>query len=890
MSIRQLMFTCLLILICTFQLCLLTIWSIQHDFIDINKNYQTFIELKNKNLYGINGILHDFFHKDSLHDSYKPAEVLYRVAIIVIYTGPALPSWFDAFAYTAQSSSSLYDWYIFVTEADIRATPPNVHMIKITEDDLASRISKLDNDINIERHKNTIVKLIRKSAYMLVEFKACLGFLFSDYIENYSHWAYGDMDMLLGRMHELIPIEILNRYDIYTSSFGDNFRLYMRGQLTIHRNDPYINNLWRSCLHLSNIGERLNSYADRNYDHWNFQSAEGCYSRVVIDHKKNVSVIVGATQISEAFHDDLREKESFFLGNALLRCYTQPARLNDVSRIEGFLDRGIESTKDVIDFKVEGQTKPIKEVDYRCAYWVVQEFQTCLDTVPANADILISDNKIEYTTTDRYKVLDNCREGAISHYQGWKRNFYVFTTRSPTSNSNSMIISETGFIPLVLNNIHQDFDSNSIHGQILPYGKITYKDIADSIVDETVKENGRGRGWILPRLSVDSNDWKKTKIGTSYCGGFTNDVQQCSCSLMGFNIEVVQIQESIDLNKFPITLITVAWANEFYSKKLDDMLNSWQGPKIIVLSYINDVDLKIMPHRKDVTIIEVDFSKCSSKGTRLADNTLFNIGLDASPTELVLLSPAGFKFAKSINKIYNEYKVATKSSNAPISFVIPVFTEKKSLTREERQSLLELEEMNEQRIKTDEQLIPYPPPGSKCGSQQSEHLFVDISTAIKESRSKEGDIDYKNAQQSIKIVAFDLIKSNSMMLPVMFNVSAGLHGKGFVRLPEELSGIGCFGSMIVRILAGSGFKVLWAPTYATESERNGPNEVHASSDDCGCIFGESNHNAVLSAASRFNQYFWRAVELRKYGLSSVAASKRFGSKFEKEQEKLLREK
>ena len=889
--VKQFVFFCLLVLICTFQLCLLTIWSIQHDVIDINninKNYQTFIELKNKNLYGINTILHDFFHKDSLHDSYKPAEVVYRVAIIVIYIGPALPSWFDAFAYTAQSSSSLYDWYIFVTEADIRATPPNVHMIKITEDDLATRISKLDDNINIDKHKNTILQLIRKSAYMLVEFKACLGFLFSDYIENYSHWAYGDMDMLLGRMHELIPIEILNRYDIYTSSFGDNFRLYMRGQLTIHRNDPYINNLWRSCLHLSNIGERLNSFADRNYDHWNFQSAEGCYSRVVVDHKKNVSVIVGATQITEAFHDDLREKESFYLGNALLRCYTQPARLNDISRIEGFLDRGIESTKDTIDFKTEGYTKPIQEVDYRCSYWVVHEFQTCLDTVPANADILINNNKIEYTTKDRYKVLDNCREGAISHYQGWKRNFYVFTTRAPTSNSNSMIISENGFIPLVLNNIHQDFSSNSIHGQIMPYGKITFKDIEDSIIDETIKESGRGRGWILPRLSVDSNDWKRTKIGTSYCGAFTNNVQQCSCSIMGYNIEIVQIQDnSKDFNEFPITLITVSWAHEFYSKKLDDMLNSWQGPKIVVLSYIDIVDLNVKPHRKDVTIIEVDFSKCSNKEARLADNTLFNIGLDASPTELVLLSPAGFTFAKSVKKIYGEYKVATKSSKVPISFVIPVFTEKKSLTREERQSLLELEEMNEQG--TNEQLISYPPPGSKCASQQSEHLFVDISNAIEKSRSKEGHIDYKDERQSIKIVALDLIKSNSMMLPVMFNVSAGLHGKGFVRLPEELSGVGCFGNMIVRVLAGSGFKVLWSPTFATESEKDGPSEVHASGD-CGCVFGGSDHNAVLSAASKFNQYFWRAVELRKYGLSSVAASKRFGDKFEKEQEKLLREK
>jgi len=864
--------------------------------IDINKlnhNYETLLELKDKKLYGINTLLHDYFHKDSLHDSYKPAEVIYRVAVIVVYMGSALPSWFDTFAHTAQSSSSLYDWYIFVTDADIKSTPPNVFMIKITDDDLASRLCKLDKNCD-DRDKGIILKLMRINSYMLVEFKACLGYLFSDYIESYSHWAYGDMDMLIGRIHEVIPVSILNQYDIYTSSFGDNFRLYMRGQLTIHRNDPYINNLWRSCLHLSNLRERLHSFVERNYEHWNFQSAEGCYSRVVADHKNNVSVLIGATQISEAFNAELREKESYFLGNALLRCYTQPANLNDVNRIEAFLDRGLGGTKDLIDFKTTGLTNPIKEAKVICTYWVVREYQTCLETVPARADILIDDGKIEYTTNDRYNVLDSCREGAISHFQGWKRTYYMFTTRPQTPDSNSMLMTETGFIPFKVSNIHRDFDTAVMHGESLPYGRITYKDIEESTIDENIKENGRGRGWILPRISVNSIDWKKPKIGTSYCGRFTKTVQQCSCVIMGFNIEVVQVQgKTAAFDDFPITLITVAWASDFYSKLLDRTLDSWPGPKIVVLSYDDaEVNVNIKPHRSDVTIIEVDISKCSSKNSKiLLDNTLFNIGLDASPTDLVVLSPGGLVFAHSSAKLYNEYKKATKASSAPVSFVIPVFSETKSLTKEQKQSLLELQEENEQQglpKVVEEHLVPYPPLGSKCASQQSEHLYLDPVTAIQMSRDPEGKIDYSNIKMSVKIRALDLIKSNTMMVPVLFNVSAGVHGKGFVRLPEELSGVGCFGSMIVRILAGSGFKVLWAPTLATESEKDGPNIGHASGD-CICAFGESDPNVLLTAASKFNQFFWRAVELRKYGLNSVTAANRFSEKFEKEQEKLLRE-
>jgi hypothetical protein len=39
------------------------------------------------------------------------------------------------------------------------------------------------------------------------------------------------------------------------------------------------------------------------------------------------------------------------------------------------------------------------------------------------------------------------------------------------------------------------------------------------------------------------------------------------------------------------------------------------------------------------------------------------------------------------------------------------------------------------------------------------------------------------------------------------------------RFPEELSGSGCFGSSIIRILSGSGYSLFWAQsTYAVASE------------------------------------------------------------------------
>ena len=205
-----------------------------------------------------------------------------RVACIIPYTGKSLPSWFDSFAFSAYSSTSLFDFLIFVTEIPQRELPPNVKIIRIEKNDLYERIAKLDSDEDsadfYENTVNSVKLLIENHPYALVEFKPCLGIIFADYLKEYSHWALADLDLLIGNMHKIITLEILNQYDIYTSSFGDSTRMYLRGQLTIHKNNPNINNLWRDCDHLSHLSSRLKIFSANHQ--WRFESAEGCYSSV----------------------------------------------------------------------------------------------------------------------------------------------------------------------------------------------------------------------------------------------------------------------------------------------------------------------------------------------------------------------------------------------------------------------------------------------------------------------------------------------------------------------------------------------------------------------------------------------------------------------------------
>jgi hypothetical protein len=117
--------------------------------------------------------------------------------------------------------------------------------------------------------------------YILVEYKPAFGHIFAQYLQEYSHWGYSDLDVVFGDMSRWIDDDEWNEYDIVTYGFGDQDKLYLRGQFTFHRNDPQtINQLWRHCKYLSEM--------DVRYAHpksLKFESAEGCYSQAVITRK-----------------------------------------------------------------------------------------------------------------------------------------------------------------------------------------------------------------------------------------------------------------------------------------------------------------------------------------------------------------------------------------------------------------------------------------------------------------------------------------------------------------------------------------------------------------------------------------------------------------------------
>ena len=59
---------------------------------------------------------------------------------------------------------------------------------------------------------------------------------------NFTHWAWGDIDVLAGDIVGLVSARDLREFDAL--SFNNGF-FYLQGQITILANRPEINSAWR---------------------------------------------------------------------------------------------------------------------------------------------------------------------------------------------------------------------------------------------------------------------------------------------------------------------------------------------------------------------------------------------------------------------------------------------------------------------------------------------------------------------------------------------------------------------------------------------------------------------------------------------------------------------
>lgn len=179
----------------------------------------------------------------------------------------------------------------------------------------------------------------------------------------------------MGRASSFITKETIDAYDVYTSSFGDTNRMYMRGQLTIVRNSEKVNDLWRKCTYFPTLTDRISVFLRTYKQHttsrskgWRLQSAEGCISRVYAD-EPGLSVLVGPTQISDAFAAPNSERESFALGGAVMRCYEGPIDLDEVVKSKYLEEKPLRLPYPNVS------PVQLTPADPGCEYWIEKHYQ-----------------------------------------------------------------------------------------------------------------------------------------------------------------------------------------------------------------------------------------------------------------------------------------------------------------------------------------------------------------------------------------------------------------------------------------------------------------------------------------------------------------------------------
>ena len=91
-----------------------------------------------------------------------------------------------------------------------------------------------------------------------------------------------------------------------------------------------------------------------------------------------------------------------------------------------------------------------------------------------------------------------CREASISHFQGWKRNFFHFTSRVPPTDANNLLITEFGIIPFIIcdpdnSSLNSSRDNHpcqphrslptmwEVYGDILVANRLTSYDLKEAV-------------------------------------------------------------------------------------------------------------------------------------------------------------------------------------------------------------------------------------------------------------------------------------------------------------------------------------------------------------------------------------------------------------------------
>ncbi|AGY81954.1 DUF6625 family protein [Carnobacterium inhibens] len=150
---------------------------------------------------------------------------LKSIGIILPYFGK-FPNYFNLWLKSCALNSTI-DFYIFTDDRTSYDFPNNVHVTYLSFDDIKKRF---DDSFNFS--------IVLPSAYKLCDFRPAYGYIFNEELSKYDYWGYCDCDLIFGNIRKFITEDVLNLND----------KIFQRGHLSIIRNTPENNNIFKKKL------------------------------------------------------------------------------------------------------------------------------------------------------------------------------------------------------------------------------------------------------------------------------------------------------------------------------------------------------------------------------------------------------------------------------------------------------------------------------------------------------------------------------------------------------------------------------------------------------------------------------------------------------------------
>jgi hypothetical protein len=210
------------------------------------------------------------------------------IAIIIPYFGK-LPWYFNYFIHSCKYNLSVH---FFIITDDIsfdKKVSANIFIIHKSFVEVQHIISKkMQMDVAFEY------------AYKLCDFKPTYGFIFSDLVEGYDFWGYGDIDMIFGSIRNFITDEIMNEYDVISLRHD-----YLTGNFCLFRNKEKVNKLF---MHSKDYKLVFGSAEHYCFDETNFHWDEFTEGKHYTEVK---SQIESMTHVVKRLHEEKYIKAYF---------------------------------------------------------------------------------------------------------------------------------------------------------------------------------------------------------------------------------------------------------------------------------------------------------------------------------------------------------------------------------------------------------------------------------------------------------------------------------------------------------------------------------------------------------------------------------------------------